>query len=65
MEAKKIISEAHGTALLELASVKDQARDISLTLSEKILDRVLTEFFTKEEKNKIFERNVKRLSKYD
>lgn len=64
-EAEKIIEEARDTAALELAAVKDQARDISLELTKKILDRVLAEFFTKDEKERIFARNVKRLNRYE
>lgn len=63
VEAEKIIAQSRDTALLELAAVKDQARDISLELTQKVLDRVLTEFFTKEEKDRIFARNVKTLTK--
>ena len=65
VEAEKIIAQSRDTALLELAAVKDQARDVSLELTQKVLDRVLTEFFTKEEKEKIFARNVKSLGKYE
>lgn len=64
-EAEKIISQSRDVALLELSQVKDQARDITLNLTKKLLDRVLTEFFTKGEKEKIFARNIKRLSRYD
>lgn len=60
-EAEKIIAQSRDTALLELAAVKDQARDISLELTQKVLDRVLAEFFTKEEKEKILSRNIKEL----
>jgi len=65
VEAEKIIAQSRDAALFELAAVKDHARDISLKLTQKVLDRVLTEFFTKEEKEKIFARNVKSLSKYE
>ena len=64
-EAEKIIAQARDAALLELTSVKDQARDISLELTRKVLDRVLPEFFTKEEKEKIFSRNIKKLAEYE
>ena len=64
-QAEKIIAQSRDTALLELTAVKDQASNISLELTQKVLDRILTEFFTKEEKEKIFARNVKSLSKYE
>jgi len=63
VEAEKIITQSRDAALLELADVKDQARDISLELTQKVLDRVLAEFFTKEEKERIFARNVRTLTK--
>lgn len=63
VEAEKIIAQSRDSALLELAAVKDQALDISLELTQKVLDRVLAEFFTKEEKEKILSRNIKGLSK--
>ena len=64
-EAEKIISQARDSALVEIGAAKDQARNISLELTKKVLDRVLAEFFTKEEKGKIFARNVKSLGKYE
>src|SRR3989344_2501397 len=57
-QKEKIIAQAHDAALLELASARDQASDISIELSKKVLDRVLTEFFTKEEKERICTRNI-------
>ena len=64
-EAERLISQARDSALLEIDAAKDQARDISLELTKRVLDRVLSEFFTKEEKEKIFARNVKRIGKYE
>lgn len=64
-EAEKIIAQSRDAALLELTAVKDQARDISLELTQKVLDRVLAEFFTKEERERIFARNVERLARYE
>lgn len=62
-EADKIILFARDSARAELAQIKDQAREISIELTKKILDRVLSEFFTNEEKGKIFSRNIKRLER--
>ena len=64
-EAERIISQARDSALLEIGAAKDQARDISLELTKRVLDRVLSEFFTKEEKEKIFAHNIKSLGKYE
>jgi F-type H+-transporting ATPase subunit b len=60
-EAEKIISEAKVAAEEEFDKSRKQAENIALTLSQKILDKLMTEMFTKEEKAKIMARNIKKL----
>lgn len=62
-EAEKIISDAKETANTEFQKAKEEARNISLDLSKKILDKILTQIFTKQEKNKIIERNIHKFQK--
>jgi F-type H+-transporting ATPase subunit b len=61
-EADKIIAFGRESASLELAAVKNQAQAVSVELARKVLDRILAEFFTKEEKERIFSRNVKKIT---
>lgn len=63
--AERVINEAKEMADLEFQKAKGQAREISLELSRKVLERVLDELFTKQEKEKILERNIKKLGKYE
>ncbi len=60
-DAEKIISDAHEQAEIEFKKASANAQDIALELSRKIVDKLITELFTKEEKEKIVARNVKRL----
>lgn len=63
LDAEKIIIQAQETAMLELEKSQKEAHDISINLARKVLDRVLNEFFTREEKQRIFTRNIKTLDK--
>ena len=63
--AERVIGEAREMADLEFQKAKGEAREISLELSKKVLARVLDELFTKQEKEKILERNIEKLEKYD
>lgn len=62
-EADKIITQAKETAANELEKAQNEAKDISIELSRKVLNRVLSDFFTKEEKEKIMKRNIKFLNR--
>ncbi len=64
-ESQKIIEQARLTAEQEFVKAQEKARDMSLDLSQKILDKVLGELFTKQEKEKILERNIKLLKKHE
>lgn len=63
-EAEKTIRAARDAANLEFENAKIAAEEFSIDLSKKVLDRVLSEIFTREEKTKIIERNAKRLESY-
>ena len=64
-EADKIVRRARDAANLEFENAKTAAEEFSIDLSKKVLDRVLSEIFTREEKTKIIERNAKRLESYE
>ncbi len=64
-EADKILRGARDAANLEFDNAKIAAEEFSLDLSKKILDRIIGEIFNKEEKEKIIERNLKRLEEYE
>jgi F-type H+-transporting ATPase subunit b len=63
-EAEKIVRGAREAANLEFENAKTAAEKFSIDLSKKVLDRVLSEIFTKEEKTKIIERNTERFIDY-
>lgn len=62
-EADKIIAQAVETAEIEFKKAQSNAQDIALQLSKNIVDKILSEIFTREEKTKILERNAKKLIK--
>jgi F-type H+-transporting ATPase subunit b len=64
-DADRIIKEAKDQAQIEIRSVEIQAKNMALSLSKKILDKILTEIFTKQEKDTIITRNIKKLEKYE
>ncbi|HVZ11949.1 MAG TPA: F0F1 ATP synthase subunit B [Patescibacteria group bacterium] len=63
-EAERIIREAKETASAEFELAKKDAESYSLDLSRKMLDKIIGEIFTKEEKEKIIQRNIKKISNY-
>jgi F-type H+-transporting ATPase subunit b len=64
-EADKIIAEGKATAEEEFKNAQRRAEAVTLDLSKKLLDRVLSEIFTKVEREKIVQRNVKVLKNYE
>lgn len=64
-DAEKIISEAKTEAANEFENMKNDAQNLSLELARDIIDKVIGEMFTKEEKEKIIQRNIKKLEKYE
>ncbi|HVZ67729.1 MAG TPA: F0F1 ATP synthase subunit B [Patescibacteria group bacterium] len=64
-EAERIIEEARLTAKEEREKGKKDAESMALDMSKTLLDRILDEMFTKQEKEKIIQRNISKLGKYD
>lgn len=64
-DAEKIIQEGHTMAADALESAKTQAGDLALDISKRLLDKILSEMFTKQEKEKIMQKNIEKLNKYD
>ncbi len=64
-EAQKIITEAKEAAEAEFQKEKNQIEGLALDMSKKILDKILSETFTQSEREKIVQRNIKILEKYD
>lgn len=65
MAAEKILLDASEQAKLEMERVQKEAKNLALDLSKKVLDKVIDDMFTKEEKEKILKRNIQRLEKYE
>lgn len=64
-EADRIVQDAKAAVQSEFDRAQHLAEETSLDLSKKILDRILSEIFTKEEKEKIIKRNIKVLEKHE
>jgi|SRR3989344_3819292 len=64
-QADKQVNEAEQLIEIEREKLKIQSQDIALELAKKILSRVLSEIFTKQEKEKILQRNIKLIEKYE
>lgn len=60
-EAEKIITEAKKAAQVEFEKLEKEARNMSLSISEKMLRQILKDMFTKEEQEKIIQRNMKEI----
>lgn len=61
-EADKIISDAGQAVRIEFEKAKEAAGNMSVDLARSLLNRVLDEIFTSEEREKIIQRNIKRLT---
>ncbi len=64
-EAEKIITSAKMAADIQMVEIEKRAKAASLDNSVAILEKVLSRLFTKNEKEKILERNMETLKKYD
>lgn len=64
-QADKLMNEARQLMETEHEKLLIQAQDISVDLAKRVLDRVLSDIFTKQEKEKILQRNIKLLEKYE
>ncbi len=63
--AEKILSAASNQAKLEIERIQKESKNLALDISKKVLDKVIEDMFTKEEKDKILKRNIQRLKKYE
>lgn len=64
-QADKLVNETRQLIETEREKLKIQAQDISVELAKRVLSRVLSDIFTEQEKEKILQRNIKLLEKYD
>lgn len=64
-EADKIIKEAKMGAAAEFERAAREAQDAALDISKNIVEKILSEIFTKDEKEKIIKRNIKILDTYE
>jgi len=64
-EAEKIIITATKQADIQMETMEKRVKAASLDNSVAILEKVLSNLFTKNEKEKILERSMEKLKKYD
>lgn len=64
-DGEKIMRDAREQIDTEMQKAVSEVKGLALDLSQKVLERALSELFTKEEKDKILKRNITRLSKYE
>lgn len=64
-DADKIIAGGHEQAKIELEKADAVAKTIALDLSKKVLERILDDIFTKDEKVKIIKKNIQKLELND
>lgn len=63
IDAQRLITQAKTQAQLEMDRAEAHAKNISLDLAKSVLEKVLSELFTKQEKDIIIQRNIKKLGK--
>lgn len=63
IETQKLIAQAKAQAQLEMEKAEAHLKDMSFDLARSVLERVLSELFTKQEKDIIMQRNIKKLTK--
>lgn len=64
-DAEKILTEAKKQADTQMEAMERRAKKASLDNSMAILEKILSEMFTKNEKEKILERSMKNIKNYD
>ncbi len=64
-QADRLMNDARQLMETEHEKLLIQAQDVSIDLAKRVLDRVLSGIFTKQEKEKILQRNIKLLEKYE
>lgn len=62
IDTQRLIAQAKLAAQLEMDRAEERAKDISLSLAKSVLKRILSELFTKQEKDIIIQRNIKKLT---
>ena len=62
-ESEKIVSDARAQAQAELVKVEKEVKNMSLDLSQKLLNEVVAKLFTEEEKQKILGRALENIKK--
>lgn len=64
-DADRIIADGHEQAKIEFEKADAAAKIIALDLSKKVLERILDDLFTKDEKAKILKKNIQKLELND
>lgn len=59
--AEKIIAEARATGEADREKMLTEAKDAAVAISQRMLEKIVGELFTKEEKEKIIARDIKKL----
>lgn len=65
VDGEKIIKDAREQIDTEMQKAVSEVKSMAIDLSQKVLERALSELFTKGEKEKILKRNITSLSKYE
>ena len=65
IKAEKIVSDAKIQADLQMENMEKKAKEASLENSVALLDKVLEDMFTKDEKEKILTKSMKVMQKYE
>jgi len=60
-ESERTVAEAKVQALAEMQKAEKEVKNMSLDLSKKLLEEVITKLFTEEEKQKILKRAVENI----
>ena len=62
-ESEKIVADAKAQAIAEMKEVEKEVKNMSLNLSEKLMNEVIGKLFTEEEKQKILKRALENIKK--
>ncbi len=62
-EAEKIITDAKKQSEIEMEKMKKEAATMSLALSKAVLDKVVTDLFSKSEKETVIKKGLERIQK--
>lgn len=62
-DIQRLIAQAKAQAQLEMEKAETHLKGMSFDLARSVLERVLSELFTKQEKDIIMQRNIKKLGK--